>query len=131
MHESILVVSDEELTDIQIEDLKSQYNIYAVNRLPITLSKVWNGINPMGQLDTHKFRELREFVLTKKQEGCNYIYIKGDRGAEFYMVSYAFIIGMQPLYSTTYRTVHSDLICGEKTEDQHVFFRKYVQFELR
>lgn len=130
MHESILIVSDEKLQEIQIEELKARYNVYHWEEIPVQLSRLWNGINPVGQLDTHKFRELREYILKKKQDGYRYIYIKGDRGAEFYLISYAFVIGMQPLYSSTYKAVQVDGQC-QRLEEQHVFFRKYVPFELR
>lgn len=129
MQESILIISDEELEEHQLEELKFRYNIYHILEVPVQIAKSWMNINPLGEFDVSYLREMKEFLMEKKREGCRFIYFKGDKGAEHHMVSYAMSIGMVPLYATTYDSTSSKT--RQEMEKHHICFRKYVGLDTK
>lgn len=129
MNESILIISNEKLQEHQLEELKFGYNVYGLLDVPVQILKMWNNINPLGDLDVSYLKDLKEFLSQKKREGCKYVYFKGDKGAEYHMVSYALSIGMVPLYATMYDSESVDVNQGR--EQHHICFRKYIGLDVK
>lgn len=124
MNEGILLFCKDKLTDSQAEELKYHFGIYDFIYPSKEYSLLWNNINPLGILDLQPLKELKEYVASFLEKNVKYIFFEGDRGAEYYMVKYAFSIGMIPLYATVYDT----LSAGEHDRNvrMHMTFRKYV-----
>lgn len=128
MEKTVLLITDEHLTEIQWEELKYRYDIYRHQVLPTELLRRWTNVNHMGEIDVSEMRALMYYIDEQYHRGLRYVLIKGDPGYTHYIVDYLLEIGMIPLYSSTYT------VCSDEEKElpvcrkQHVYFKRYIKY---
>ena len=88
------------LTETQIQEAKTRYDIDTFVYLPENIQKQWSQIEPYGE--SIYMTDFYDF-LTKNAAKDDFVLIKGDYGAVYNLVNYAFSLELNPVYSTTVR----------------------------
>lgn len=116
------------LSEIQLNDAKSNWEISEVVSLPNKLQDIWSNI----PADIEKLREyllpIRNFLAENSQYG-DVVLIQGDFGAVYQMVNFSKDLGLIPVYATTSREIEEFEENGKtikKSIFEHIRFREYL-----
>lgn len=116
------------LSEIQLNDAKSNLEVSEVVSLPNKLQDIWSNI----PADIEKLREyllpIRNFLAENSQYG-DVVLIQGDFGAVYQMVNFSKDLGLIPVYATTSREIEEFEENGKtikKSIFEHIRFREYL-----
>lgn len=116
------------LSEIQLNDAKSNWEVSEVVSLPNKLQDIWSNI----PADIEKLREyllpIRNFLAENSQYG-DVVLIQGDFGAVYQMVNFSKDLGLIPVYATTSREIEEFEENGKtikKSIFEHIRFREYL-----
>lgn len=116
------------LSEIQLNDAKSNWEISEVVSLPNKLQDIWSNI----PADIENLREyllsIRNFLAENSQYG-DVVLIQGDFGAVYQMVNFSKDLGLIPVYATTSREIEEFEENGKtikKSIFEHIRFREYL-----
>lgn len=128
---NLLVILSHDLTRNQGAEAKEKLKVQNIILMPEDIKKIWNNINPVGDLPVDELDKISEWIKKESNED-DYVLIQGDFGAVFYLVDYCLTIGRIPIYSTTSRKVEEikveDKVVTKRTFE-HLGFRKYKKFK--
>lgn len=116
------------LSEIQLNDAKSNLEVSEVVSLPNKLQDIWSNI----PADIENLREyllsIRNFLAENSQYG-DVVLIQGDFGAVYQMVNFSKDLGLIPAYATTSREIEEFEENGKtikKSIFEHIRFRGYL-----
>lgn len=116
------------LSEIQLNDAKSNLEVSEVVSLPNKLQDIWSNI----PADIENLREyllpIRNFLAENSQYG-DVVLIQGDFGAVYQMVNFSKDLGLIPVYATTSREIEEFEENGKtikKSIFEHIRFREYL-----
>ncbi|CAM3953058.1 CRISPR-associated protein Csx20 [Arcobacter cloacae] len=116
------------LSEIQLNDAKSNLEVSEVVSLPNKLQDIWSNI----PADIENLREyllsIRNFLAENSQYG-DVVLIQGDFGAVYQMVNFSKDLGLIPVYATTSREIEEFEENGKtikKSIFEHIRFRGYL-----
>lgn len=116
------------LSEIQLNDAKSNLEVLEVVSLPNKLQDIWSNI----PADIENLREyllpIRNFLAENSQYG-DVVLIQGDFGAVYQMVNFSKDLGLIPVYATTSREIEEFEENGKtikKSIFEHIRFREYL-----
>lgn len=118
-------ILNHKLTEKQNEDVSNTLGIVNIINLPKYLNEIWSHINPEGELETDKLSLIIDWLDINAKKG-DYILVQGEFGAVYFIIDYCFSVGLNPIYSTTYRNYKEKRQKNGSIERIHVF--KHVQF---
>ena len=118
------------LTDEQTVDARQTLGVTEMIALPEHLQARWSDVPPnLDTIDDHLWPIL-DWLREHAQPG-DYVLVQGDFGAVYLSVTFAFAMGLIPLYATTERQVveipQPDGSVQVQRSFRHVYFRKYVR----
>ena len=102
MSPSLYLLLNHQLTFKQEQDDRQSLGVGRIIELPRDLNALWRRVPPDLE-DIMDYLEPIGTWLEKHAAKKDYVLIQGDFGAAYIMVSFAFEIGLIPLYSTTLR----------------------------
>lgn len=128
MPNSLFLIFNHRLTEIQIKDAHRSLGVNRIIELPPDLEKLWQQI-PVDLLKIDDYLSPIKTWLSERSSTSDYALIQGDFGATFIMVKFAFEKGLIPIYSSSRREAveeHNDEGTVKLTHNfKHVMFRKY------
>ena len=128
MPNSLFLIFNHRLTQIQIDDARASLGVGHIINLPPDLEKLWQQI-PVDLSKIDDYLAPIKTLLSEQASMSDYVLIQGDFGATFIMVKFAFENGLIPIYSTSRREAveeHNDEGTVKLTHNfKHVMFRKY------
>jgi hypothetical protein len=125
---SLFLLFNHEITPAQESDARRSLGIQRIVDLPPNLKTLWRHIPP--DLDEiNGYLEPVKSWLTSEAVKNDYILIQGDFGACYTMATFAFSMGLIPIYSTTEREATEEYKQDGTVKLVHQFkhqaFRKY------
>ncbi len=118
------------LTDTQIEEIKTVLKCQKIIPLPKQLQKIWSNIPPTGDIAPIVTEFIRYLSTSSKPD--DYILIEGDFGMTFVAANWCLANGRIPVYATTKREARGEVVNGFTKMThyfKHVIFRKYQKIE--
>jgi len=107
--------------------VKQDMNIENIISLPPHLQEVWSCIPPDMENINNYLDPLKRWFEKKTINGDR-ILIQGDFGAVHIMVTFAFSIGLVPIYSTTERVSVDEQMPDNSIRTKKIF--KHVRFRV-
>ncbi|MEA1947029.1 MAG: CRISPR-associated protein Csx20 [Thermodesulfobacteriota bacterium] len=128
MPNSLFLIFNHRLTQIQKDDARASLGVGHIINLPTNLEKLWQQIPvDLSKIDNY-LAPIKKW-LSEQSSMSDYVLIQGDFGATFIIVQFAFEKGLIPIYSTSRREAveeHNDEGTVKLTHNfKHVMFRKY------
>ena len=121
------------LTDEQTTDARETLGVKDIISLPGYLQNRWSDFPPGLKTINEHLRPILVWLSEQAVAG-DYVLIQGDFGAVYLSVTFAFEIGLIPLYATTERHVvelpQPDGSVQVRRRFRHVCFRKYARQPL-
>jgi len=128
MSNSLFLIFNHKLSEIQKEDARSSLGVHRIINLPGDLDQIWRQIPPdLIEID-NCLKSIKTWLSDQAAES-DYVLIQGDFGATFILVNFTFEKGLIPIYSTSNREA-----VEEQQEDgsvklshrfRHQRFRRY------
>ena len=98
--------------------------------LPDDLQNLWMQIPPTRPSLREYLKPIRRWI-NENAGHSDYVLIQGDTGAVYLMVSYAFSLGLIPVYATTERVVVEKRMPDNVVKTERLFkhktFRRYEE----
>jgi len=127
-HRQLFLLFNHRLTPLQKQDAFQSLSIESIQEPTPAIKKIWGQIPPDLPTIADYLKPVQAWLLEKAAKG-DYVLIQGDFGACFILVSFAFDIGLIPVYSTTQReaveTAGNDGAVKITHQFKHRIFRKY------
>ena len=128
LHRQLFLLFNHRLTPLQKQDAYKSLGIESIREPTPAIKKLWGQIPPDLLTVADYLKPVQAWLLEKAVKG-DYVLIHGDFGACFLMASFAFDIGLIPVYSTTQReaveTAGEDGVVKITHQFKHRIFRKY------
>jgi len=116
------------LSEIQLNDAKSNLEVSEVVSLPNKLQDIWSNIPADIENLKDYLLPIRNFLAENSQYG-DVVLIQGDFGAVYQMVNFSKDLGLIPVYATTSREIEEFEENGKtikKSIFEHIRFREYL-----
>ncbi|RAL25614.1 CRISPR-associated protein Csx20 [Thermoflavimicrobium daqui] len=126
MRKMVLLVSHPLLAE-QKQEAQRVWQVKSFVALPEQLQNVWSQITPEGSFPMDPFRSLLNW-LEKETEPQDLVWVQGEPGALFLVVSWCFQYERIPVYATTRREHQSTMLPDGTVRNQHTF--KHVTFRV-
>lgn len=99
---NVFILLSHQLTQEQIEALKSEFQIENIIYMPKDLQTLWGNIPPEKESICEILNPVRLWLKNNAKQK-DYALIQGDMGATYQIINYCFSIGIIPCYTTTKR----------------------------
>jgi hypothetical protein len=120
----MFILMSHEMTQLQQQNAKELLDIETFMDIS---DPIWSTI-PSECNTIESYLQIFKDNLHRNSSAGDYLFVQGDFGATYLMVSFAKSIGVLPVYATTKR-VSRDIVEGDKIitirEFKHVQFREY------
>ena len=116
------------LTQIQIDDAKNNFDIEKFVSLSQDLQELWSNI-PSDLIFIKEYLLPFRNFLKKNSNFGDVVLIQGDFGAVYQMVNFANDLGLKAVYATTTRVIE-EIVIDEKTVKKSIFeHRRFREYE--
>lgn len=123
----MLVLLNHTLTEQQIADAERSLGISAVELPPADIAAIWSSIDPVGELPMAMIGDVCVWLSSVGEIG-DYVLVQGDFGATYYIVSWCFLNGFIPVYSTTKRVSEETILEDGSKYLKHIV--KHINFRV-
>ena len=128
MAETLFLLFNHELTDLQRRDAEESLGVRRVIDMPPSLKELWRNIPPELETLSDYLKPVKQWLEGEAGKG-DYVLVQGDFGATYIMVNFSFRNGLIPIYSTTERKAIEQTLSDGSIQLQHFFrhrmFRRY------
>ena len=104
---NLFVLLNHTLTEEQINQVISQYDIKEIILPPVNVQELWGQVPPDIESLVNYLKPVFEW-LNKQAISDDFLIVEGDFGATYLMVRYAFGHNIIPLYATTSRDAYEE-----------------------
>ena len=127
----LFLLFSHKLTDDQIDEAENKLGVNEIIYLPENLQELWSMVLPEGELNLERLRKITDWIRNNANKD-DYILIQGEYGSTYYLVDFAFEMGVIPIYSTSKR-VYKETKNGDGTiKREHIFkhinLRRYKKY---
>lgn len=108
----------------QEREIKEKYNAELVF-LPVDLQSKFSNIPAEGDLTVEHVSPLSDFLIEKGQQD-DFVWIQGEPGLSYFLITFCRKIKMIPVYATTKRKFENIILDDGSSKNIHYF--KHVNF---
>ena len=121
------------LTPEQVADAKNSLGVQRFISLPEELQRRWNAIDPLQPSLISYLEPFFTWLKINSSPG-DFVFVQGDFGATFLLVSFCLSHNLIPIYATTERQVVEQKLPDGSIKLERIFkhklFRRYELFKV-
>ena len=122
---SVFTILNHQISQQQETQLRQDFGIDKVFKMPEELQKIWIAVPPSGENISRILIPIAYWLKSEAKNG-DFALVQGEFGATYYMVDFCFHCGLTPIYASSDRVYDEEILKDGTVLRTHAF--RHVKF---